>query len=234
MGYTYAYPKADNTVDMVVFGLDPTDKGLRLLLIQRKAQPFADHWALPGGFVDIHTDPSLDHAALRELREEAGITPKYIEQLATFGDLGRDPRGRVISTAYLTLVRPQDVTLSAGDDASDAQWFPVNKLPPLAFDHGKIVKTGIQRLRSKVRWQPVGIELLPEEFTLSDLQRVYEAILGQKLDKRNFRKKVEKFGVMKPTGKTAKEHRQGPPAKLFKFDRRKYARLQKAGIDFEV
>lgn len=247
--FQYEYPKADNTVDNVVFGLDPTDKDLKILLIQRKDDPFMGMWALPGGFVDVFKDPTLKDSALRELLEETGIGPQYTEQLATYGDMGRDPRGRVISTAFLSLVRPQDVHVKAGDDAKEAKWIRVRDLDlnpdfkgvrtlqmryKLAFDHHKVVKTALDRIRSKVRWQPIGIELLPEEFTLGDLQRVYEAILSQKLDKRNFRKKVNKLNVLKATTRSTREQRQGPAAKLYKFDRRRYEKLRDSGVDFEV
>ena len=235
MTYTYKYPKADITVDAVVFGLDPDDRFLKVLLIRRgtPTEPFYDHWALPGGFVEFEKDATLEVAVRRELLEETGLEPAYVEQLYTFGDIGRDPRGRTFTVAYLTLVRPQDVTVRAGDDAKEARWFRVDQLPALAFDHDKILAYGLERLRSKVRWRPVGIELLPEKFTLTDLQRVYEAILNKPLDKANFRKKVLKLGVLKDTGKKA-EAPGRPPASLYRFDRLKYEKVRVAGIDFEV
>ena len=251
--FIYKFPKADNTVDLVIFGLDRSDQTLKILLIERgrKGEPFEGFWALPGGFLEMELDQTLEAAAVRELQEETGLDGVYIEQLATFGDVGRDPRGRVVSTAYMALVRPEDVTVKAGDDARKASWFPVNWLDlepdhkgsrtmqariTLAFDHHKIVKAGLDRLRSKVRWQPVGIELLPERFTLGDLQRVYEAILGQKLDKRGFRRKALRFGVLVNTGRREATGggRRGPGGQLYRFDRRKYDRMTKDGLDFEV
>jgi len=233
-GYTYDYPKADNTVDAVVFGLAsdknfPNALELHLLLIQRRDDPFKGSWALPGGFVEM--EETLDQAVLRELEEETSIKLAWMDQLYTFGDPGRDPRGRVISTSYLALVKMSAVKIEAGDDATAAQWFPVSKLPKLAFDHSRIIKLGLERLRSKVRWQPIGINLLPQKFTLVELQRVYESILGRKLDKRNFRSKVTKFGVLIPDGKKVQG---GRPAVLYKFDKRNYKTLQEQGIDFEI
>lgn len=232
--YTYDYPMADNTVDAVVFGIGPDkmfiDRNeLHVLLIERKDDPFKGQWALPGGYLE--EDETIDQAVLRELEEETSVKLAWMEQLYTFGDPGRDPRGRVISTSYLALVRAADVTVEAGDDAAKAKWFPISGLPSLAFDHNKIIKRGLQRLRSKVRWQPIGINVLPEAFTLTELQEVYEAILGQKLDKRNFRAKVMKLGVLTPDGQ---KRSGGRPALKYRFDKTNYEALLEQGIDFEV
>lgn len=232
--YIYDYPMADNTVDAVVFGIGPDkmfpDRSeLHILLIERRDYPFKGHWALPGGYLE--EDETLDQAVLRELKEETSVELTWMEQLYTFGDPGRDPRGRVISTAYLAVVQTADVTVEAGDDAAKAQWFPISKLPKLAFDHDKIIKMGLQRLRSKVRWQPVGINLLPETFTLTELQKVYETILGRKLDRRNFRTKVLKLGVLTPDGQ---KRSGGRPALRYRFDKKNYKALQEQGLDFEV
>ena len=230
MTYTYEHPKADHTVDAVVFGADLDSASLKLLLVERDIDPFKGMWALPGGF--IHMDESLDTAVVRELKEETGVVASYLEQLCTFGAPDRDPRGRVISTAYLGLVRTSQVELAGGTDARAARWYPVHRLPKLAFDHKEIVMTGLTRLRSKLPWQPVGIELLPKTFTLTELQRIYEIILGHELDKRNFRRKVLSFDVLKSTGETRSGGRR--PAQLFMFDRGRYKALQKTGADFEV
>jgi 8-oxo-dGTP diphosphatase len=226
--FTYAFPKSDHTVDAVVFGLD--EGALKQLLIRRgkEKEPFYNHWALPGGFINLEED--LEASVRRELQEETGLTVSYLEQLYTFGRPDRDPRGRVISTAFLALVRTQQVT--GADDAKEARWFPVDQLPALAFDHAEIIELGIRRLRSKVRWQPVGIELLPEQFTLTDLQRVYEIILGHPVDKRNFRKRVLGYGVL---GETEQLRRGATrPAKLYRFDPAAYLALREQGIDFEA
>ena len=232
--YKYDYPMADNTVDAVVFGIgnDHTFPGrneLHVLLIERRGDPFKGRWALPGGYLE--ENETIDDAVLRELKEETSVELSWMEQLYTFGDPGRDPRGRVISTAYLAVVRASDVIVEAGDDAAKARWFPISVLPKLAFDHDKIIKMGLQRLRSKVLWQPVGINLLPETFTLTELQTVYETILGRKLDRRNFRAKVLKLGVLTPNGK---KQQGGRPAIIYRFNRDIYKGLQEQGVEFEI
>jgi 8-oxo-dGTP diphosphatase len=198
------------TVDVVLLTI--RERRLHLLLISRLAKPFENRHALPGGFV--REDESLDNAAIRELREETGVDKVYLEQLYTFGDPKRDPRGRVITVAYCALV-PHSQALQAGTDASEAAWFPVSELPALAFDHRKIVEYAHQRLRNKLDYTNVGFELLPGKFTLSELQAVHEAVLGENLDKRNFRRKIILKGIVKPT----KEWRQTgrKPAQLYRF-----------------
>ena len=198
------------TVDVVLFTI--RERTLHLLLIKRLAKPFENAFALPGGFV-LESE-SLDAAAIRELREETGVHQVYLEQLYTFGDPKRDPRGRVVTVAYYALV-PHNQALKAGTDASDAAWFPITALPALAFDHRKIVEYAHTRIRNKLDYTNVGFELLPERFTLSELQIVHEAILGQPLDKRNFRRKIIQKGIVKPT----KEWRQTgrKPAQLYRF-----------------
>jgi len=198
------------TVDAVLFTI--RDRKLHLLLIKRLAKPFESRYALPGGF--IREDESPDEAAIRELREETGVGHVYLEQLYTFGDPKRDPRGRVITIAYYALV-PQNQVLRAGTDASDAGWFPVTELPPLAFDHRKIAEYAHQRIRNKLDYTNVGFELLPDRFTLTELQLVHEAILGQALDKRNFRRKVLQKGIVKPMKEWHQTGRK--PAQLYRF-----------------
>jgi len=198
------------TVDIVLFTI--RDRQLHLLLIKRLAKPFEGSFALPGGFV--LKDESLDAAGERELREETGVQEVYLEQLYTFGEPERDPRGRVITVAYYALV-PHNQTLRAGTDASDAAWFPVTELPELAFDHGQIVEYAHQRIRNKVDYSNVGFELLPDKFTLTELQFVHEAILGESLDKRNFRRKIIQKGIVKPTKEWQRTGRK--PAQLFRF-----------------
>lgn len=228
--YTYSWPKADNTVDVAVFGLGP-DGRLRVLLVLRAEEPYRDCWALPGGFVEM--EETLEEAARRELREEAGAEPTYLEQVGAFGDPGRDPRGRVISIAYAALVRPESLEVRAGSDARAARWFPVEELQgTLAFDHKKILAAALDRVRERLRSRPIGVGLLPEEFTLTELQSVYEAVLGRPLDKRNFRRRVGRLGILATARRTRVENHR--PARLYRFDARKYRDLERRGIDFDV
>ena len=208
--YCYGFPRASVTVDCVLFGL--SEEKLKVLLIQRAHDPFAGRWALPGGFIEM--EESLEASALRELEEETGLSKIYLEQLYTFGDCGRDPRGRTISVAYFALVQAAEHKANAADDASAAEWFPVEKLPKLAFDHAKILDCALQRLRAKVRYQPIGFELLPRKFTLSRLQKLYELILGRELDKRNFRKKILSLDLVLSI-KNKFQQEMGRPAQLY-------------------
>jgi len=229
MPYTYEYPRPALTVDCIVFGLD--DEDLKVLLIQRRNEPFAGRWALPGGFVDVGEAP--EQAARRELEEETGLASVFLEQLYTFGEPDRDPREHVVSIAHYALVNVRDARVRAADDARQAAWFPVRKPPPLAFDHPKILRMAQDRLKDRLRRQPVGFELLPRRFTLSQLQHVYETILGKEIDKRNFRRRALRTGLLIETDQTQKEvaHRA---ARLYRFDMRKYRRLARQGFHFEV
>jgi 8-oxo-dGTP diphosphatase len=217
------------TVDCVVFGMDEED--LKVLLIKRGVEPFAGKWALPGGFVRM--EESLDDAARRELEEEAGIRPSHLEQLYTFGDPGRDPRGRVVTVAYFALVKLSDHRVHASTDAREAAWFSVWDTPKLGFDHTDILGTALQRLKGKVRYQPIGFELLPPKFTLTQLQRLYEIILERELDKRNFRKKILSMDLLEELDEVEQDvsHRA---ARLYRFDHKKYKQLEKAGFNFEL
>src|SRR5216117_2663062 len=229
MSYTYRYTRGALTVDIVVFALDATD--LQVMLIQRDQGPFEGDWALPGGFVNV--DETLDAAAARELQEETGLRDIFLEQLYTFGAVDRDPRERVVSVAYYALVKLADFSTKAATDAADARWFPISNVPRLAFDHANILATALTRLKGKVRYQPIGFELLPLKFTLSELQHLYEAVLETQLDKRNFRKKVLSFGLLVALNETqmAGRHR---PAQLFRFDQKRYEQLRKKGFNFEL
>ncbi len=206
------YERPSVTVDVVIFTL--RDQDLQVLLIRRKRAPFADYWAIPGGFVQMHE--SLETAALRELEEETGVRDVYIEQLYTFGQPERDPRTRVITVAYFALAPAAAFPpLRAGDDAADAQWWSMYDLPPLAFDHAEILDYALTRLRYKLEYSAVGFELLSATFTLSELQSAYEVILGEELDRGNFRKKLHKAAIVEPT----REYRntRGRPARLYRF-----------------
>jgi 8-oxo-dGTP diphosphatase len=227
--YSYKYPHPAVTVDCAVFGLD--DGYLKVLLIQRGLEPFAGAWALPGGFVMM--DEDTDHAARRELEEETGVKDLYLEQLYTFSDPGRDPRERVITVAHFAIVNLFEHRIKADTDARNAAWFSVDELPKLAFDHRAILDMALGRLQAKIRYQPVGFEFLPEKFTLTQLQRLYETILCEELDKRNFRKKILSTGLLVPLDESELEvaHRA---AQLYRFDAKAYERLKKKGYGFEL
>jgi 8-oxo-dGTP diphosphatase len=229
MAFTYEWPRPALAVDCVVFGLDETD--LKVLLIQRRIPPFQHAWALPGGFVRM--DETLEAAAKRELQEEAGVTDVYLEQLYTFSSLDRDPRERVVTVAHYALAKLSDHKIRAATDAMGVGWFALDDLPKLAFDHSEIVRTAHERLRGKVRYAPVGFELLPPRFSLTQLQRLYEIILGTELYKRNFRKKLLGMDLLVETD----EYEQGVrhrAARLYRFDRRKYDRLAKQGFEMQI
>ncbi|MCS6884059.1 MAG: NUDIX domain-containing protein [Acidobacteriota bacterium] len=200
------------TVDIVLFSV--INDWLNVLLVKRRIPPFVGMWALPGGFV--RRGETLEEAALRELSEETGVSGFYLEQLYTFGDPGRDPRMWIVTVAYYALVNSKGIELRPATDVVDTAWYLVDNLPELAFDHARIIQYAVKRLRSKLEYTTVGFELLPEKFTLTELQRVYEAILGQKIDKRNFRKKMLSRGILQPLDETKMEgvHR---PAKLYRF-----------------
>ncbi|HVF84928.1 MAG TPA: NUDIX domain-containing protein [Abditibacteriaceae bacterium] len=210
------YAKPSVTVDVLVFTI--LEDRLKVALVKRGVEPFKGRWALPGGFV--HIDESLDEAARRELEEEAGICDVFLEQLYTFGNVARDPRTRVITVAYYALVPGQRINLVASTDAADAQWFSVDELPVLAFDHTEIMKTGLERLKSKLEYSNIAYGLLPARFRLSDLQKVYEIISGRAIDKRNFRKKMLSLNIVEATKyvDASGAHR---PAQLYRFKKRK-------------
>lgn len=226
------YPSPSVTADCVVFGVtfELGGPALRVLLIERGGAPFEGAPALPGGFVRMNE--TVDDAARRELREETGVANVFLEQLYTFGALHRDPRGRVVSVAYYALVNLADHRVQSGTDARDARWVPVHEARGLAFDHDKILGVALERLRAKVRYQPIGFEMLPARFKLSQLQALYEAILGRSLDKRNFRKRFLSMDLLTLAG----EERGVPhrAARLFRFDKRRYEALLRKGFDFEI
>lgn len=188
--YCYRYPHPAVTTDCVIFGYDKN--GLQVLLVERGIEPFKGTWAFPGGF--LHIDETAEEGALRELKEETGLEMTNIRQFHTFTAVSRDPRERVITIAYLALVRKSDV--KAGDDAARAEWFPVDGLPTLAFDHKHIMKVAMKTLRQIIHFEPIGMELLSETFTMPELQKLYEAILGVKFDRRNFAKKMFHMNIV--------------------------------------
>ncbi|WP_417939210.1 NUDIX hydrolase [Flavobacterium sp. RS13.1] len=217
-------------VDAIVFGYQHNQ--LYVLLIQQKFGTKESYWALPGGLVK--NDESLQDAVKRELKEETNVTVTYFEQLFTFGDdVNRDPRNRVISVAYFALVDPSKLTIKADSDAEHAQWFKINEVPTLAFDHNSILKKAIERLKAKLTYEPVGFDLLPKEFLFSELENLYCTILEKEIDRRNFRKKILSFEIIEETEQFGSS-KSGRPAKLFKFNKLKYNELIKKGFHFEI
>lgn len=186
------YPQPSVTVDVVVFTIQ--DNELKVLLIRRGAEPFKGKWAIPGGFVDINE--SLEKAAKRELEEETNVKDVYLEQLYTFGEPKRDPRGRVITVAYMALVNSKEMKPKAASDAADAQLFPVSKIPQLAFDHKQVLDYALKRLKWKFEYTTVAFSMLPKLFTISQIQKIYEIVFDKKFDKRNFNKKILSLNIL--------------------------------------
>jgi 8-oxo-dGTP diphosphatase len=209
--YCYKYPHPAVTSDLVVFTI--SDNKLKLLLIKRGQDPYRGSWALPGGFLELNED--LEECAKRELREETGLENLYLEQLYSFGHPERDPRERVISIAYFALVPPPGNALQPSDDAVEAAWFTLDQLPALAFDHSEIVSMAHKRLVSKLEYSTIAFRLLPESFTLSEVQLLYEIIRNEKLDKRNFRKQITRAGLIEETGEQRSDGRHRP-ARLYR------------------
>mgnify|MGYP001619903490 CR=1 FL=1 len=200
------YEKPSITVDIVIFTIQ--EKELKVLLVKRNIEPFKEKWALPGGFVRI--SESLESAAKRELEEETGVKEVYLEQLFTFGDPKRDPRGRVITVSYMALINSDKINLKASTDVSDAKWFSVNKIPILAFDHKKILSYALKRLKWKFEYTTVAFSLLPKEFAISQIQKIYEIIFDKTFDKRNFTKKILSLNILEEKG-IKKEVSYRPP-----------------------
>jgi 8-oxo-dGTP diphosphatase len=229
--YHYEFPMAALTVDGVVFGFDPSDtrNPLKVLMIRRGEDPFKGHWAFPGGHVNIISDEGLEDAVRREVLEETSATFEYLEQLYTFADPGRDPRGRYVTVAYFALVRKEDHEDIEGlDDADRAEWIPIQKLVrmQLAFDHNKILDLALKRLQAKVRYAPIGFELLPRIFTIRQIQKLYEAILRKRLDPSNFRRRITSMGILEVVGESK--------PRTYRFDKKAYEKAVEKGFNFEV
>ena len=184
--YCYEYPRPSLTSDSVIFGFD--GRKLKILLVERGVEPFKGCWALPGGFMKMNE--SIDECARRELQEETGVDNVYLEQFHVFSDPGRDPRGRVVTVAFIALVRPEEYNVVGGDDASSALWFDASELPPLAFDHREIVRKAREHLREMLKVKPLAFQLLDRQFSVDELRKVYEEINGTAYDRRNFQRKL--------------------------------------------
>lgn len=224
--FTYPYPRPSVTTDCVIFGYDGKD--LKLLLVERGIPPFKGMWALPGGYLQMDED-AID-GAKRELFEETGLRDTYIEQFRTFSAVDRDPRGRVITIAHLALVRISEV--KGGDDAAKARWFPLTDVPQLAFDHDMILREAIKALRQKIHFEPVGFELLPDVFTMPQLQHLYESILDVRFDRRNFASKMLHLGILEDTG----SREPGAPSRVpatYRFNKDRYDALKSKGFRLE-
>jgi 8-oxo-dGTP diphosphatase len=210
------YKFAVIATDVAIFTIDQGE--LKVLLIQMKKTPYQGKWALPGGLIGPRE--SLDEAAERNLREKTGVKNAYLEQLYTFGEVDRDPFGRVVSVAYIALLPSANLHLATTADYGEVAWFPVSRPPALAYDHAEVLRTALERLRAKIEYTNMVYGLLPGEFTLGELQKVYEIILGRRLDKRNFRKKILELRIVRPTGRMKKA---GPmrPAALYEFQSKK-------------
>lgn len=217
------------SIDCVVFGFDGTD--LKVLLIERGEDPYKGYWALPGDLV--HPESALNDSVNQVLKSLTGLSDLYFEQVETFGAVDRHPLGRVLTTGYYTLVKISDYQLNPSSFASEAKWFKVSNAKELAFDHNAILSSCFERLKKSVRVKPIGFELLPPHFTLTELQSLYEAILEVTLDTRNFRKKILGMKFLRETGtvQTNVSHR---PAKLYEFDQKKYEQLKSRGFNFEL
>jgi 8-oxo-dGTP diphosphatase len=233
--YTYKYPHPAVTTDCVIFSFDGLN--LKVLLIQRGCEPYKGYWAFPGGF--LRMDETAEEGALRELREETGLTPNHIEQFYTFSQIDRDPRERVVSIAFFALIRPADV--KGDDDASDARWFSLSEMPPLAFDHENVFKIAQKKLKEKIYFESIGFDLLGDVFTIPEIQHLYESILGVKFDRRNFQKKLLQVGILKEiteapetddteaTSTKNKNSSRGRKAKKYTFNKLKYEDMKEHG-----
>lgn len=234
--YVYEYPHPAVTADCVVFGYD--GKELKVLLIKRgqekeaSSRAYVGEWALPGGFLDVETDPTVAYTASRELKEETGlsISPEEFREVSSFSKIGRDPRERVITIAHYALVKLSDV--QADTDADKAAWFAMAEIPSLAFDHDQILRVAELRLRRDIHFEPVGFDLLPEIFTMPQLQNLYEAILGVKFDRRNFAGKMKHFGILEAVDDGTPRHGTRTPIK-YRFNKDNYDSLKSKGFQLE-
>lgn len=220
--YSYKYPHAALTTDCVVFGYDGRD--LHILLVERGIEPYKGSWALPGGFMNI--DETVEECAKRELAEETNVKDIYLEQFHVFSSVKRDPRERVITVAFIALVRKSDYRVMAGDDAARASWFNEMELPPLAFDHREIISLARRRLKEKLHTDPIAFHLLDEKFTMSELQRLAEVINDTSYDRRNFARKMMSTGFIEDEGPSPETSHNRTP-ELYSFNKESYEKEKK-------
>ena len=224
--YTYEYPRPALTADCVIFGFD--SEGLSVLLIERGIEPFKGCWAFPGGFMQM--DEDAEACARRELEEETGLKGVHAEQFGTFSEVNRDPRGRTVTVAHMALVKKAEV--KGADDAAQAKWFPIDSIPPLAFDHDRILRVALKALREKIHFEPVGFELLPEVFTMPQLQDLYESVLQVKFDRRNFANKMLKLGILTEVNDGTIRKGTRTPIK-YSFNQESYNQMKAKGFRLE-
>ncbi|MBQ5912398.1 MAG: NUDIX hydrolase [Bacteroidaceae bacterium] len=224
--YSYKYPHPAVTADCVIFGFDGVS--IKVLLIQRGIEPYKGQWAFPGGFLKMNE--TVEECAKRELEEETGLKSASVEQFYTFSAVNRDPRERVITVAHYALVRLSEV--KGGDDAASAKWFAMNEIPSLAFDHDHILRLAVKCLKERICFEPIGFELLPEVFTMTELQNLYEAILEVKFDRRNFYNKMLKLGILSDAEPRPANTSRRTPCK-YRFNAEKYAELKQKGFRLE-
>ena len=224
--YTYEYPRPAVTTDCVIFGFD--SEGLSVFLVERGIEPYKGCWAFPGGFMQMDEDAQT--GAKRELKEETGLEADYIEQFGTFTEVNRDPRGRVVTIAYFALVKKTEV--KGADDAAQAKWFPIDAIPPLAFDHDRILRVALKALREKIHFEPVGFELLPQVFTMPQLQDLYESILQVKFDRRNFASKMLKLDILTQVDDGTVRKGTRNPIK-YSFNKESYEQMKAKGYRLE-
>jgi len=232
--FAYKYPHPAVTTDCVIFGYD-LKEGLSVLLVKRGIEPFRGCWAFPGGFLQLDpargpVDENAEAGARRELKEETGLNTAFVEEFGCFSDINRDPRERVITIAHFALVRKEEV--KGADDAADAKWFPIDRIPSLAFDHDRILRIALRKLKEKIHFEPVGFELVPEIFTMPQLQDLYESILEIKFDRRNFASKMLKLGILDEVGQRPKN--AGPRiAVKYSFNKENYEAMKSKGFRLE-
>ncbi|MCY1721476.1 NUDIX domain-containing protein [Prolixibacteraceae bacterium Z1-6] len=230
MDFYSKYPKTLVAVDSIIFGFNQNDLELKLLLLKRNFEPAKGEWSLMGGF--LQPDESLDDAAKRIVLQLTGLADVYMEQLYAFGELDRDPGGRIVSISYFSLIKINEYDRQLAKE-NGARWIPLSEIPELIFDHSEMVENALRKLRIRARTQPIGFELLPEKFTIPQLQRLYEAIYQMPFDKRNFRRKLLSMGLLEKMDEKEKEtSKKG--AYYYQFNKEKYEELLQKGFNFEL